>query len=153
KLQAVWPGRSSSAVLILNESIEDFRFGARCVRDLIRARQILTGRDDESPWVSLPKGSTWIEDAGLREALREARRRQVREEEAAAAITCLANRALMQHFSDRFVHDVPTGETPVDLILLTVPLYAVCCAEFFKHMDEETPYKICANETCGRLFE
>jgi hypothetical protein len=32
------------------------------------------------------------------------------------------------------------------------PLYAICCAELYNHIVEMAEYRVCANETCPRLF-
>lgn len=33
-----------------------------------------------------------------------------------------------------------------------LPLFAVCTVELFNHVVARSPYRRCANETCGRLF-
>jgi hypothetical protein len=147
-LEAAWPQTWDGVGLLLNEGIEDFRFGARCLRDLVRARQVLAGRDDGSPWESLADGSSWVDESQLGGDESRADRRA---NEAEAAIVTLANPAL-QSFQPRFFYGSPDESTPFSFFLGEVPLYALCCAEFYNHMSEEAPYATCANETCQGTF-
>jgi hypothetical protein len=144
------------SLLALDEGIEDFRFGARCIRDLVRARRVIEEQDDETSWESLPAGSDWLpNDAVLHEYIESGstaeRRKKRRRAEAEAAVPRLANSALA-YFQPQLVMIPPDGVIPDRAFISTIPLYAVCCAEFYNHVTDEAPYRTCANETCGRTF-
>jgi hypothetical protein len=132
------------------ESLEDFRFGARCIRDLVRARRVLGGEDDGSELESLPPGSSWI-DRQMWIAHGETDEDRLRVQEARFAIESSANPPLEQ-FQPRLRVGPPAPPHLPEIAFASPSLYAACCAEFYNHIINGTRYRVCANETCGQLF-
>jgi hypothetical protein len=150
RLENVWrPAGSESGLLNLAEGIEDFRFGARCVRDLVRAQEILSGNDDGSAWESLPEGASWISDSD-RAIYEEHDTLPSRPDEAASAITRLVNPGLgplQPHLIDG-----PLDHLESEWAILSLPLYSVCSLEVYNHVAERATFTRCANEGCGTRF-
>lgn len=148
KLTRVWDQPSAPLGTRLDEGLEDFRFGARCVRDLVRAGRILAGDDDGSAWESLSTGA-WI-DADTLAVYQAYGTTPNRAEEAEVTIRTLTDRAL-EYFRPRLMSGA-WDQLPGDAALQGVPLYATCCLEVYNHLVEGANYKRCANESCGNLF-
>lgn len=135
------------------ETLEEFRFAARCLRDLYSAWRLLKeGRDiTDFDWVS-PTGTrpfTSIhQPAGL-----------------------LGPHGVLSEFLDDFtphvglmwsytgpaqVEDlfVPADDAHVELARVpsAVPLYAILALELFNHIVVNADYHVCANERCQRTF-
>src|SRR5262249_44634327 len=60
QLEAAWPGDTTGPGLVQDESLDDFRFGANCLRDLVTAWQVVQGSEQEPRWLAPPKGTSWI---------------------------------------------------------------------------------------------
>jgi hypothetical protein len=148
-LEAAWAPELLPFGTRLEEGIEDFRFGARCVRDMVRAHTILRGSDDGAPWESLQAGSSWIsrEDRAVYE---EHEVEPSREDEAAAGLTRLVTPGLAP-LQPQLV-DGPMDQFEAEFALLVIPLYSICCLELYNHVVENSSYAECANETCGKVF-
>lgn len=167
RLMKAWPQKHTDVGLASTESMEDFRFGAQCIRDLVTALRLLRGDIASAQWVALPSGSSWLPRYDEYEDLSPADRQW---HEAGTAVELLANRALMW-FAPRLLA-LPAAWVPttvaeskedrdnalkaVTLIgsvgPLPLPLYAVCCAEAFNHAVSALPYRTCARPSCARVF-
>jgi hypothetical protein len=132
------------------ETLSEFRFGARCLRDCVRAWQtISTGKDPGViDWESIPV-------------------RALRAERDTRLTYGLELDALGEAFEFFLVQTLGSGLTPfhpavieapsgtlrpAGPVLWQIPLYSVCCLELFNHIAEEAEHRICANEKCGRTF-
>lgn len=122
------------------ETLEEFRWGALCMRDLVSAWRIVRNEidaethrweapvwviaespDDELPWLS-ERGPVKVLTSGL-----------------SAGIECFSPTVR----SD-WENELPIFEDHW--------AYEICCLELFNHVVEEATYKHCANERCKRLF-
>jgi hypothetical protein len=140
-------GLVMSHVPPLVETVNEFRFAARCIRDVDAAWQALQvgGEADvelsfvlDAPDIRTPYGLT---------------------EFVASTLSCLL-RPLSPQLGLSIRSGVNPRQTgrearsgvepqrePVD-----VPLYTVCALELFDHMVMRAEYHICANERCGKRF-
>ena len=116
------------------ETLAEFRFGARFVRDLVSAHRVVRGEVPASAveWHALPK------------------RQRPSSERAAANLLSLALEAALKSYSPRvFFSPVPAS---VPRPTARGMAYVRCCVELYNHIVEGAVYRVCANETCGRLF-
>lgn len=132
------------------ETLSEFRFAARCLRDCVRAWQLIS--HDETPgtitWESIP-------------------RRALRAERGKRLEYGLDLSPLGEAFEFFLVQTLGQGlspfhpaviEAPADVQRASrpdasrIPLYSICCLELFNHIAEEAEYRVCANEKCGRTF-
>ena len=150
-LLAAWPAQHESLGLELSESLEDFRFGARCVRDLVRAVQIVRGGESVDAWESLPVGHSWL-DPSVLAAYEEHGMTASPEEEASAALARLVTPALREFQPKLLPFELGMSREEQLLPILLLPLYSICCLELYNHFVDEASYKRCANESCGKLF-
>jgi hypothetical protein len=159
QLAGSWPGgrwgqtdadytelRGSTPNSLLVETLDEFRLGARCVRDLVRAWGIAV---DENPpetvmWESLPQEAVEWNQARLAEYGVEL---DARTEALDIFLRQVLSRGLMP-FHPRITY--VTADT-TDLFDDT-PVYAICCLELYNHIVERATYRRCENEPCGRLF-
>lgn len=106
------------------ESLADFRWGATCIRDLVRAWRWVNEANEPDAWES-----------------------QVWEEGGAPATQAEALALLERQLSVGLgLFHPQLGEPP------EVTLYDACCLQLYGHIVEEERYRVCHNETCGRLF-
>lgn len=106
------------------ENLEDFRWGAVSIRDMVRAWRWLNEGAEPEAW----ECPVW-DDGGPPASVEK------------------AQAVLERTLTDGLAHFHPRlGEPP------EVTLYDACCLQLYGHMAEEARYRICANETCGRLF-
>jgi hypothetical protein len=166
----------------LVETLEEFRFGARVLRDLVTAAGIAQA---EAP----PAAVRWesIPDDALNDKRAELAEYGIELDAAGEAMDIFLRQVLkdgLRPFQPRLIYaaegaadersetsfpmkDEPStdDEASDDLVgepltlddvladeLLEAPLYAVCCLELFNHIVEHAQVKICANERCGRPF-
>jgi hypothetical protein len=132
--------QADSPPLGMGETLDEFRWGALCMRDLVSAWQIVRNQIDadthrweapvweiaESPEDELP----WESETG--------------------AVTVLTSGLSLD--LECFAPTVRGGWEEVIPIFDDHWAYEICCLELFNHIVEEASYKHCANETCRRLF-
>jgi len=124
----------------VEETLDEFRFGARLIHDLTSAWRFLQGDGPPERWVSeLHRPGYEPKDDGLASEF---------------LITDMA--PLLAPFAPHLasVFDLRDGHGP----RATTPyhggvaLLQVMGLELYNHVCERAGYKVCANETCGRLF-
>lgn len=143
------------------ETLEEFRFTARLLRDLTRSWQLLQQAaeppaEDEfwDDWVEgqprLTFESEWLSRA-LNGSLGSDFDWDTSRAHAASAIE-----SFLEPFLTPFYPRLRMVEPgyPMDLrpIQANIPLHNVLGLELYNHIAEAQPYKTCENETCGRLF-
>jgi hypothetical protein len=145
-----------------HETLHDFRFGARCLADLTDAFVYLASFKD-SAGGSAPAwreagamtglrleellGEDPQRDPELKAAL-AARARDLRTEPEEVLVSGLT--AGLAPFHYRVEHlPGPVWEVASDM---TIPTYAVCCAEIHNHLLDNTHLRVCAKDDCGREF-
>lgn len=132
------------------ETLTEFRFVARCLRDVMTAWRVFTeGLDPASvEWVSFPEDHP-IETLG----------------HASRLLTSVLPR-LLSRFGPRIgVASGPQAPGPFEVwappheSTVTpahapppVQLYQICALELHNHIVEQATYRICASETCQRTF-
>jgi hypothetical protein len=121
------------------ELLEEFRFAARVLRDLTSAWRVVSGQiePDQIRWVWTPAPSHGEARALLRGFLSP----------------------LLRDLHPRLevVDTVPEDQWAAPIIAThpvkrSTSLFEACAAELYNHIVAQTVYKLCANETCGRLF-
>jgi hypothetical protein len=129
----------------LVETLEEFRFGARVLRDLVTATRI--SRLDEPPtaigWESIPQEALTAKRADHAEY-------GVELDAHDEAVDIFLRGVLtdgLRPFHPRVLFSADAADAFID-----APLYAVCCLELFNHLVEHVDVKVCANETCRRPF-
>ena len=137
------PSRSQN-VLSRAETLDEFRFAARCVHDLTSAWQMIQNNHDitDIEWLS------WTPD--LWEDKYEP-------QDLLTAMLARFLRFFSPQLAYEMVHDQTedTGRVraqPKRGPSEKVPLYAICALELFNHIIEDAEYRICANERCERTF-
>ena len=132
-------------------TVEEFKWGAACLRDLARSYWCLTTDTDprslawdnpliadsfryEEQWWAPTEMQEMIERT-LEAGLRDFSPRLIRADSDNMNLRGRdRSRALAQHFT------------------ASDDLFAVCCLELFNHIAEGAIYGTCANESCGRWF-
>lgn len=116
------------------ETLGEFRFGARFVRDLVSAYQVVRGEVaiDEAAWHALPPGKQPTSLRGAAKLISDALE---------TALKAYSPRVFFSPAPVPGLH--PTADGMV---------YVRCCVELYNHIVEGADYRVCANETCGRLF-
>jgi len=133
------------------ETLDEFRFAARCLRDLYSAwRMYKDGRDvTDFEWVSPsdPESFTTIHHPSV--------------------LVHGMMRAFLNGFSPQVLlsWSYPGGAQvedlfkPADVVKIEpvrgpeeAPLYSICALELFNHIVDNAEYHICANERCRRTF-
>jgi hypothetical protein len=130
------------------ETYEEFCWGATLIRDLTTAWRVASEQLSpasaswSSPlWVSAVEGiDMWArrDRDGAARFLNEGMR---------SALTPFSPRVYYVLPDDEHDHAGPHGRMSDD-----IPLYAMLCLELFNHVCEQAAYRLCANETCGRLY-
>jgi hypothetical protein len=151
QLEAAWPEQFTPGGLVLNEGIEDFRFGARCLRDLTTAWQIVSGQPPENPrWQSLPRGEGIFGASDL--ALYADHGQTPTAADEAVELLC---RLLTPALAPFQPHILPGAWDKIEdhaLPIANAPLYSICCLELYNHIVEHATYRRCANPSCCRVF-
>jgi hypothetical protein len=133
------------------ETLAEFRFGARVIRDLITAWEIV--RDREQPWVipweSIPLGFQVITNEE-RDAWQQHGRTLNIADEADRYLRETLNRGL-EPFHPRLIDADLLAKRP-DHVATHSPLYSVLCLELYNHILERADYRACQNENCQRTF-
>jgi hypothetical protein len=188
-LAAAWPTEGSDQMAehyrerrgdgpntTLVETLEEFRFGARVLRDLVKAARI--AQLDTPPaavhWESVP-------DEAMNEKRADLAGYGIELDALEESVEIFLRQVLtdgLRPFQPRLLYaygggvDEPTegsgatedeasddpGQEPRRLEddvandLVEAPLYAVCCLELFNHLMEHAQVRRCANERCGRPF-
>jgi hypothetical protein len=148
EVQPMFAGRFRARWMM--ESLTEFRFASRCIRDLVTAWQIVQSDSDPAKdvaWAAIPSGYSHIPSPTTIDG------RVHVVESRTAVLTFLAHmlQAGLLPFHPRLVRseDPPSGR---EYLFEGAPLYSVCCLELFNHIAEHATYRHCANETCGRTF-
>jgi hypothetical protein len=121
------------------ETLDEFRWGARCLRDLVSAWRVACGELDaathrwESPIWNTEQSD---EDCPWLSA------------EAVESLLKLGLSLGLEAFSPRLQSDWE----PDVFNLHYHWTYEICCLELFNHVVEGARYMRCANERCSRLF-
>jgi hypothetical protein len=160
-------GRGPGTTLV--ETLEEFRFGARVLRDLVTAARI--AQLDTPPrtvqWESIPDEAL----SNVRAHLAEGGIEFDAADEAAHIFLGQVLRDGLKPFQPRLIYsyeeatvgaenvasdDLAEKRLTLDELvadeLVAEPLYAVCCLELFNHVVERAQVRMCANERCGRPF-
>jgi hypothetical protein len=129
----------------LVETLEEFRFGARVLRDLLTAARVsqLAEPPTAIGWKSIPEDALTAKRAELADY-------GVELDGYDEAIDIFLRGVLTEGLRP-FHPRVLNADDPADSFV-DAPLYAVCCLELFNHLVEHVDVKVCANETCGRQF-
>jgi hypothetical protein len=123
---------------VLSDTLEDFRYGATSMRDLVAAWRWISERRKPKRW----ECPLWEHTPSI--DIPETRR------EAAAMLDWHLSHGLVSFHPQLVMEDeVSTG---MRRFTEDLPLYSLCCLELFNHIVEKATYRRCANETCGRLF-
>jgi hypothetical protein len=130
----------------LVETLEEFRFGTRVLRDLVTATRI--SQHDEPPvavrWESIPEEAMNEKRADLADWGIEFNAQE-------EAVEIFLRQVLtdgLRPFHPRVVYIGGAAEDE----FVAAPLYAVCCLELFNHMVEAAQVRVCANDSCRRPF-
>ena len=131
------------------ETLSEFIWGAQCIKDMTTAWKVQSGQldADDAEWAA----PCWYETAP--------------EEHKPGAYPATPYWVLGRGMESGLLPFGPTlhwldeegrparGIVPHPThINLELPLYSILCLELFNHIVEGAEYKVCANETCGRLF-
>ena len=141
------------ATLPVIETLDEFRFAARCLQDLYLAWRVLRGSrgPSEFEWVSTSKPAlfqTYPKLASLLDGVLRA---------------FLSDFTPHLHLHWRYEGPAPAQAEdlfrPADSMTVlptrdpeNAPLYAVCALELFNHIADNAEYHECANERCKRTF-
>jgi hypothetical protein len=114
------------------ESVEEFRFGARLIRDLVVARLAIQGEDEHVRWAS-----RWLPSPSR---------------VGPAKLLCAALDPALKVFHPRLVVFEPSDDyaPTAEPHPAEVTLYQTCALELFNHIVESATYKRCQNERCPR---
>jgi predicted RNA-binding Zn ribbon-like protein len=142
-LERAWsPKEDPLRLLRAEESLSDFRYGARIVRDMVNAWRVLRDSHGAVEWESIPHGMEVIDlDEG----------EHLNGQHAAAIFLEHALNSGLRSWHPRIVRG-DFGSDPSQLIGFDEPLYATCCLELYNHLVEHAEYRRCENPTCRRLF-
>ena len=124
---------------MLTDTLEDFRYGASSIRDLVSAWR----------WVSEDrKPDRW--DCLLMQHINEV---DVPKDRRSAAhfLDWHLSHGLISFYPQLVIND-EGSDADWRRFTEDLPLYSLCCLELFNHIVEQAQYRKCANETCGRLF-
>jgi hypothetical protein len=157
------------------ETLEEFRFGARVLRDLVTAARIaqLQAPPPAVQWESIPRDALEDKRAELAEwgieldavgesveiflrqvltdGLRPFQPRLIYTDEVASSEPVEKAVAVEDEARDLVGQRLRLDELVANELLET-PLYAICCLELFNHIVEGAEVKMCASDRCGRPF-
>lgn len=130
------------------ETLGEFRFAARCLRDLTWAHRVLRERllPADVSWSSASPDYPIVTIGDVTRLLTDVFPRFLRR---------FAPQVDVWSGLDQGPHP---WEAPVDTTVMPASrpgramLYQVCALELYNHIAEEAEYRACANETCQRLF-
>lgn len=123
------------------ESIDDFRYGATSLRDLVNAWIWVNGGEAPSRW----ECPAWRDTNEIDGPPKTAR-------DAATLLTWGVTEGLARLGLPHILLTDDDEEPDPRSIVDDLPLYSICCLELYNHIVERLPYRQCANETCQRLF-
>jgi hypothetical protein len=123
------------------ESINDFRYGASSIQDLVAAWRWVNEGIEPDRWIC----PAWNETPDL-DGPPKTRRA------AASFLSWGVCEALERLYLPELLVTDEDEEPDIAMISADLPLYCICCLELYNHIIERLPYKQCANETCRRLF-
>lgn len=145
-LEIVHDQRAAAPTWVISETLEEFRWGARAIRDLRAAWICLRDGSDplETPWANPRMPSADGEpDHRAQWEVAEFLERTMRD-----ALEGFSPRMwLVDPESERASFRAVTSPAPRDLTL-----FEVLVLELFRHIAEAASYKRCANPTCRRMF-
>jgi hypothetical protein len=132
----------------LVETYEEFCWGATLLRDFTMAWRVVSG---EIP-AELASWSSPLWD----DAVEGVDRWGTGDRYGATQFLYEGMRYALKPFSPRVYYLLPDDERdhagPHGRMSDDIPLYSILCLELFNHISEQARYRVCANETCGRLF-
>lgn len=144
-LEIVHEQRAAAPTWVISETLEEFRWGARAIRDLQAAWLCLREGSDprEAPWANQRMPTAASEADRAQWEIAEFLERTMRD-----ALDGFSPRLwLVDAESERASFRAVTSPAPTD-----VTLFEVLVLELFRHIAEDASYKRCANPTCGRTF-
>ena len=139
--------RGAGASSMLVETIDEFRFGVRVLRDLLTATRVaLTSTEDLAPveWESIPTHELADRPDGFGDWRAGSDLRQ-------QAIDFILRSCLSDSLAPFHPRIEYAGANPFES-WRPLPLYSTCCLELFNHFAEHATYRVCANETCHRVY-
>ncbi len=135
--------------VFIDETLDEFVFGAACLRDLLTAWRVASGELEHAAaeWIS----PVWSAPA-TRERLNSSPWEPGGPQRLLAGyltdgLRWFAPQVFANPYDD---DDYDEAVRPFDNS--DPPLYDICCLELFNHISERVPYRRCQNEPCGRLF-
>jgi len=138
---SLWEGRKAATTAAglpegAGETLDEFRWGVRCMRDLVSAWRVIQGELD--PAAHHWEAPIWRLQGSLDEVPWEGR----------GAVTIL----------ESGLGDALEAFPPAIIANPDVPVFddhwpfEIACLELFNHIVENAIYRRCENETCGRFF-
>lgn len=118
------------------ETLDEFRWGAVCMRDFVAAWRAVQGELD-------PASHIW--ECPIWEYQHKVEEVPWRGDGAVTVLTAGLGEAL-----ECFGPSI--SATPTAPIYDDHWMFEICCLELFNHMVEQAAYRKCTNETCGRFF-
>ena len=128
-----------------SESLDEFRFGARCLRDLTRASQSIQQGADMT-------ATDWEVLGPDRPTNQATHRHNSPSHDFEAILTRGLSPFHPQVHLERERSGTPVPDRKEWTSGGTVPLYATCCLELYNHLAQNATYRYCANQTCQRLY-
>lgn len=125
--------------------ISEFRYGALCMRDLVTAARVTRGELERTSarWVS----PVWD---GPHESFETYPWTEPKDDQSVGGAESLLEIYLTDGLA-AFHPRVWTRDTREEVVF-DIPLWQTMCLELFNHLAASAPYRVCASETCGRLF-
>ncbi len=138
--------------VFVDETLDEFVFGAACLRDLLTAWRVVGGElaHADAEWIS----PVWAAPETPPKLNTDPWERGGPERLLAGYLTDGVRWFAPQVFSNAIYDDEtePDDDAIRPFDTSDPPLYDICCLELFNHIVERAPYRRCQNETCGRLF-
>jgi hypothetical protein len=139
--------RAAAPIWVINETLEEFRWGARAIRDLHAAWRCLRDGDDPrqvdwaNPRMPQPEQSRNLAVSTTATFL---------EHTVSDALRGFSPRMWLLDDAQRRVFEMsPTPTTPEPL---NVTMFEVLVLELFRHIVENASFKSCQNPACGQTF-